>query len=111
MQEQKDPLHGKTLQMILEHLVNYYGWKELGTKINIKCFQENPTITSSLRFLRKTSWARAKVESLYLYSLRKIEWANEKKRERSEEEDVDMGNEISSLVLHKNEFDESDNTQ
>lgn len=87
MHEQKDPLHGKTLQMLLEHLVSYYGWKELGTKINIKCFQVDPTITSSLRFLRKTPWARAKVESLYLYSLRKIEWANEKKRARSEEEE------------------------
>ncbi|PBQ34305.1 hypothetical protein CNR22_21860 [Sphingobacteriaceae bacterium] len=62
----KDPLHGKTLQMILEHLVNYYGWDHLGLKINIRCFNENPSIKSSLTFLRKTPWARKKVEDLYI---------------------------------------------
>lgn len=62
----KDPLHGKTLQMILEHLVNYYGWEHLGTKINVRCFNEDPSIKSSLTFLRKTPWARKKVEDLYL---------------------------------------------
>jgi uncharacterized protein (DUF2132 family) len=62
----KDPLHGKTLQMILEHLVQYYGWDHLGTLINIRCFNENPSIKSSLTFLRKTFWARKKVEDLYL---------------------------------------------
>jgi uncharacterized protein (DUF2132 family) len=62
----KDPLHGKTLQMILEHLVTYYGWDHLGTKINIRCFNENPSIKSSLTFLRKTAWARKKVEELYI---------------------------------------------
>jgi uncharacterized protein (DUF2132 family) len=62
----KDPLHGKTLQMILEHLVNYYGWDHLGTKINVRCFNEDPSIKSSLTFLRKTHWARKKVEDLYL---------------------------------------------
>lgn len=62
----KDPLHGKTLQMILEHLVNYYGWDHLGVKINIRCFNENPSIKSSLTFLRKTPWARKKVEDLYI---------------------------------------------
>ena len=93
MKEHNDPLHGKTLQMILEHLVSYYGWKELSTKIKIKCFQENPTITSSLRFLRKTPWARTKVESLYLYSLRKIEWAIEKKNLRSEKDGAEYNTE------------------
>ena len=62
----QDPLHGKTLQMIIEHLVNYYGWEHLGTKINIRCFNENPSIKSSLVFLRKTPWARKKVEDLYV---------------------------------------------
>lgn len=62
----KDPLHGKTLQMILEHLVTYYGWDHLGAKINIRCFNENPSIKSSLTFLRKTAWARKKVEELYI---------------------------------------------
>ncbi|MBI3258212.1 MAG: DUF2132 domain-containing protein [Ignavibacteriae bacterium] len=77
-EQNKDPLHGKTLQMILEHLVAFYGWKELGTKISIKCFTDNPSIKSSLTFLRKTPWAKTKVESLYLYSLRKEQWAAEK---------------------------------
>jgi uncharacterized protein (DUF2132 family) len=67
MEEQKNnPLHGKTLQAILEHLLAYYGWEQLGQNINIKCFNENPSIKSSLTFLRKTPWARKKVEDLYL---------------------------------------------
>ncbi|MBS1538117.1 MAG: DUF2132 domain-containing protein [Bacteroidetes bacterium] len=78
-QQNSDPLHGKTLQMIVEHLVAYYGWDELGNKIDIKCFKDNPSVNSSLKFLRKTPWARTKVESLYLYSLRKEQWASEKK--------------------------------
>ncbi len=61
-----DPLHGKTLQAILEKLVEYYGWEHLGIKINIRCFNEDPSIKSSLTFLRKTPWARKKVEDLYV---------------------------------------------
>lgn len=62
-----NPLHGKTLQSILEFLLDYYdGWEQLGNNINIKCFNENPSINSSLKFLRKTEWARKKVENLYL---------------------------------------------
>ncbi len=68
--------------MLLEHLVEFYGWEELGNKINIKCFKENPSIASSLKFLRKTPWARTKVESLYLYSLRKAAWAAEKNTQK-----------------------------
>ncbi|OWR13088.1 hypothetical protein CDW55_11335 [Chryseobacterium sp. VAUSW3] len=69
--EHKDPLHGKRLDAILEELVEYYGgFEELGKQINIKCFTDNPSINSSLKFLRKTDWARSKVESLYLYVLR-----------------------------------------
>jgi len=80
MPDQKNnPLHGKTLEMILEHLVSAYGWEELGERINIRCFNENPSIKSSLTFLRKTDWARAKVESLYIYTLRKERQAAEKK--------------------------------
>ncbi|HEY0040975.1 MAG TPA: VF530 family protein [Flavisolibacter sp.] len=60
-----DPLHGKTLETILTHLVNHFGWKELGRRININCFNSNPSIKSSLTFLRKTPWARKKVEELY----------------------------------------------
>ena len=65
-----DPLHGVTLQKIVEYLVEYYGFYYLGKLIEIKCFTSNPSIKSSLTFLRKTDWARKKVEELYLKSLR-----------------------------------------
>ena len=68
----KDPLHGITLQKIVEKLVDYYGFDTLGELINIKCFNDNPTINSSLTFLRKTNWARKKVEELYIKSLPKL---------------------------------------
>jgi len=61
-----DPLHGKTLQLIVTHLVEMYGWEELGKRIPINCFKSNPSINSSLKFLRKTPWARKKVEELYI---------------------------------------------
>jgi uncharacterized protein (DUF2132 family) len=64
-----NPLHGKTLEMILNHLVNQYGWEALGHRIMIRCFTHNPSIKSSLSFLRKTPWARKKVEDLYLESI------------------------------------------
>jgi len=67
--QRNNPLHGVTLQMILTHLVDRYGWEELGRTINIKCFTHEPSIKSSLKFLRKTPWAREKVEALYLQSL------------------------------------------
>lgn len=70
-EEQKNnPLHGKTLEFILNELVNFYGWDALSEKVNIRCFKENPSIKSSLTFLRKTQWARDKVENLYLRKLR-----------------------------------------
>lgn len=64
-----NPLHGKTLEMILLYLVDQYGWEELGQRITINCFIYDPSIKSSLTFLRKTPWAREKVEELYLNSL------------------------------------------
>lgn len=64
-----NPLHGKTLEVIVIHLVEYYGWRELGRRIPINCFMSNPSIKSSLTFLRKTPWARKKVEDLYLESV------------------------------------------
>lgn len=67
----RNPLHGVTLAAIVEHLVETYGWEDLGRRITIRCFQTDPSIKSSLKFLRKTPWAREKVEGLYLYSLRK----------------------------------------
>lgn len=69
--QKNNPLHGITLEAILKHLVNYYGWELLGRTIDIKCFNINPSIKSSLVFLRKTPWARKKVEELYLESLEK----------------------------------------
>jgi uncharacterized protein (DUF2132 family) len=67
----KDPLAGKTLEMILNELVDHYGWQYLGDEISIRCFNENPSIKSSLTFLRRTPWARTKVERLYLKFLKK----------------------------------------
>lgn len=64
-----NPLHGKTLQVVLEYLLEQYGWEDLGARINIKCFQLNPSVKSSLTFLRKTPWAREKVEGLYLETI------------------------------------------
>ncbi len=69
--QQNNPLHGLTLEMILNALVEHYGWEKLGQQINIKCFTENPSIKSSLKFLRATPWARTKVEDYYLWTMRK----------------------------------------
>ncbi|HEX7631973.1 MAG TPA: VF530 family protein [Lacunisphaera sp.] len=65
MHASKDPLHGITLEKILEALVAHYGWAGMADRVNINCFKFEPSITSSLRFLRKTPWARAKVEEMY----------------------------------------------
>jgi len=64
--QQDNPLHGITLETILIQLVDYYGWTELGKIIDIRCFNYEPSIKSSLKFLRKTPWARARVEELYI---------------------------------------------
>ena len=65
-QRTKDPLHGITLEMMLIQLVEHYGWDDMGRIIRIRCFNNNPSIKSSLQFLRRTPWARNKVEALYL---------------------------------------------
>lgn len=70
-EQPNNPLHGIKLADIIEHLVNYYGWDELGGKIDIRCFNYDPSIKSSLKFLRRTPWAREKVERLYLKTIRK----------------------------------------
>jgi uncharacterized protein (DUF2132 family) len=67
-----DPLHGLTLEAILTALVAHFGWTNLGERIPIRCFTHDPSINSSLKFLRKTPWAREKVEGLYLFMLREI---------------------------------------
>ena len=65
-QQPNDPLHGITLEMIVNSLVDHYGWADLGGRINIRCFNSDPSVKSSLKFLRKTPWARKKVEDLYI---------------------------------------------
>jgi uncharacterized protein (DUF2132 family) len=77
-----DPLHGITLEKILTELVEYYGWTRLGRIIDIKCFNNDPSIKSSLQFLRRTAWARKKVEDLYL----------KYKKKTSIHTDLDSGN-------------------
>ena len=69
--QKNNPLHGITLKTQIEELVAKYGWPELGQKIRIRCFQEKPTINSSLTFLRKTPWARKKVEDYYVWTFYK----------------------------------------
>ena len=67
-----NPLHGVTLEAIVTALAGHYGWDELGQRISIRCFTSEPSVASSLKFLRKTPWAREKVESLYLFMLREL---------------------------------------
>ena len=69
-EQPNNPLHGITLEMILQQLVAHYGWAELGRQIEIRCFNSDPSIPSSLKFLRRTPWARERVESLYVHMLR-----------------------------------------
>ena len=70
--QRSNPLHGLTLETILKALVAHFGWDELGERIPVRCFTSDPSIASSLKFLRKTPWAREKVEGLYLFMLRDI---------------------------------------
>jgi len=72
----KDPLHGVTLAMIVTRLAAHYGWEEMGSRITIRCFTHDPSVSSSLHFLRRTPWARAKVEDLYLQYV----WEQEQKK-------------------------------
>jgi uncharacterized protein (DUF2132 family) len=79
----KDPLHGITLKMMVTQLEEKYGWEELGRRIKIKCFTHDPSLTSSLKFLRKTPWARKKVETLYLDTSQANDiWAEAQKRRK-----------------------------
>lgn len=71
MEQPNNPLHGVKLAHILERLVDHYGWEKLGSKIRINCFTKDPSINSSLKFLRNTPWAREKVEQLYLKLIEK----------------------------------------
>jgi uncharacterized protein (DUF2132 family) len=81
----KNPLHGMTLEKIVTALADYYGWEGLGERIPVRCFTHDPSVSSSLKFLRKTPWARDKVESLYLFMLRdmrRMESQSERHTER-----------------------------
>ncbi|MDX2350446.1 MAG: VF530 family protein [Porticoccus sp.] len=71
-QTEPDPMHAVTLKMVVTRLEGKYGWEELGRRINIKCFTHDPSLSSSLKFLRRTPWARKKVEELYLQT----EWVS-----------------------------------
>ena len=72
-EQPKNPLHGLTLESIVVRLVDYYGWEQLAGRININCFKSDPSVKSSLTFLRRTPWARDKVEALYLLTQEKSE--------------------------------------
>jgi len=69
-EQPRNPLHGRTLEVIVSELEAYFGWSELGQRIPVRCFTHDPSVKSSLKFLRKTPWARDKVEGLYLFMLR-----------------------------------------
>jgi uncharacterized protein (DUF2132 family) len=78
-EQPRNKLHGITLEQVVTELVAHYGWPELGQQVNIGCFQVDPSVSSSLKFLRRTPWARTKVESLYQFMLRERARAERKK--------------------------------
>ena len=90
-----NPLHGITLAAILDHLVERYGWEELGTRIDIRCFTHDPSVKSSLKFLRRTDWARAKVERLYLksvcYGKPNVIESDDEGQDREDQDNADLG--------------------
>ena len=75
-EQPNDPLHGVTLEMIVTKLVEHYGWEGLAKRVNINCFKSDPSIKSSLKFLRRTQWARDKVEALYISTLERSDSSN-----------------------------------
>lgn len=74
----RDPLHGITLARMVEDLSDFYGWEELGRLIPVRCFTHEPSVSSSLKFLRRTPWAREKVEALYVHTLRESQRAGQR---------------------------------
>ena len=75
--QRANPLHGLTLETIVTALVTYFGWEELALRVPVRCFTHDPSVASSLKFLRKTPWAREKVEGLYLFMVREMRRDNE----------------------------------
>ena len=98
-----DPMHGMSLEKIINYLVDYYGWEELGSLIDIRCFNSDPSVKSSLKFLRKTPWARKKVEDLYV-----LVWGYAQDAERRITSVADNGG-IIPIVRHQ-EADEVEET-
>ena len=74
LEQPKNPLHGITLKIVVEDLVDRHGWEELGYRVNIRCFQNNPSVKSSLKFLRRTPWARELVERIYVDDHAEMAW-------------------------------------
>ena len=97
-----NPLHGVKLAEIVEHLVEKFGWEELGARININCFNSNPSVKSSLKFLRKTPWAREKVERLYLKSIGK----RMPRKKRVVESKADPATEVKQNDVEKSDTNE-----
>lgn len=87
----RNPLHGLTLEAMVRALQAYYGWEELGRRIAIRCFTHEPSVNSSLKFLRKTPWAREKVEGLFLFMQRELERASRQRRPGSTPEAAQDG--------------------
>lgn len=83
-EQPRNPLHGMTLERILNELVDYFGWPGLGARIPVRCFTLDPSITSSLKFLRKTPWAREQVEQLYVQTQRADEREQQQRAKRAE---------------------------
>ncbi len=79
--QKNNPLHGVSLKSIVEELVAHYGWEDLARQINIRCFSQNPSVNSSLTFLRKTPWAREKVEQYYIWTFFKKDGTRKSNKE------------------------------
>ena len=83
-EQPNNPLHGTTLEVVVTQLVDYYGWEELAQKVNLNCFKKDPSVKSSLKFLRKTPWAREKVEGLYIATFTRADpWKKRNKIQQS----------------------------
>jgi uncharacterized protein (DUF2132 family) len=93
-----NPLHGISLSSMLEQLVERHGWESLGARIRIRCFTDNPSVASSLKFLRKTEWARQKVEQLYLEDLQKMERNRVRNQRRAAMRAVRAGHEAAAAA-------------
>jgi len=102
-----NPLHGVSLKAMLEDLVERRGWADLGERIRVRCFTENPTVASSLKFLRKTDWARLKVEQLYLEDVQALERNRKRNRRRAAMRVVRAGHEAAGSSPASSQEDDS----